>query len=150
MNTDSLRFVGAEQRPQVSSLASELLSEPVPAPGERPPRQDPVMAGWLPEFKHVHGSETVQGETFPNLYTLRGTACRDVEAWRDGVDTLLRYARDADSYSGSHMRPWVGNEFIVERITPITAPQSIAYARSMTAHSAGSAATPPNSQRRCT
>ncbi len=72
---------------------------------------------WLPELRHVHGSETIQGESFPNLYTLRGTAYRDVEAWRAGVDTLLSYAVDADSYSGSHMRPWVGNEFIVERIT---------------------------------
>ncbi|MCO7273584.1 alkyl sulfatase dimerization domain-containing protein [Cellulosimicrobium cellulans] len=72
---------------------------------------------WLPELKHVHGSETVQGETFPNLYTLRGTAYRDVEAWREGVDALLSYARGAETYSGSHMRPWVGNDFIVERIT---------------------------------
>lgn len=71
---------------------------------------------WLPELKHVHGSETIQGETFPNLYTLRGTAYRDLEAWRAGVDTLLSYARGADSYSGSHMRPWTGNDFIVERI----------------------------------
>ena len=72
---------------------------------------------WFPDFKHVHGAETVQGETFPNLYTLRGTAYRDVEAWRSGVDNLLSYAVNADSYSGSHMRPWVGNAFIVERIT---------------------------------
>ena len=72
---------------------------------------------WLPELRHVHGSETIRGETFPNLYTLRGTAYRDVEAWRGGVDTLLSYAKDADSYSGSHMRPWIGNDFIVERIT---------------------------------
>ncbi|WP_147796413.1 alkyl sulfatase dimerization domain-containing protein [Cellulomonas sp. Y8] len=72
---------------------------------------------WLPELGHVHGSETIQGETFPNLYTLRGTAYRDVEAWREGVDTLLDYARGATSYSGSHMRPWVGTDFIVERIT---------------------------------
>ncbi|GIG24292.1 alkyl sulfatase dimerization domain-containing protein [Cellulomonas denverensis] len=72
---------------------------------------------WLPDLRHVHGSETIQGETFPNLYTLRGTAYRDVEAWRAGVDTLLSYARGADTYSGSHMRPWRGNAFIVERIT---------------------------------
>ena len=72
---------------------------------------------WLPDFRHVHGSETIQGETFPNLYTLRGTAYRDVEAWRAGVDTLLGYAQQADSYSGSHMRPWMGNAFITERIT---------------------------------
>lgn len=72
---------------------------------------------WFPDFDHVHGSETIQGETFPNLYTLRGTSYRDVESWYHGVDTLLSYARKANSYSGSHMRPWVGNAFIVERIT---------------------------------
>ncbi|MDN4613852.1 alkyl sulfatase dimerization domain-containing protein [Leifsonia sp. F6_8S_P_1B] len=71
---------------------------------------------WFPTLKHVHGSETIQGETFPNLYTLRGTAYRDPEKWREGVDALLAHARQADTYSGSHMRPWVGNDFIVERI----------------------------------
>jgi alkyl sulfatase BDS1-like metallo-beta-lactamase superfamily hydrolase len=72
---------------------------------------------WFPDFDHVHGSETIQGETFPNLYTLRGTSYRDLEAWYRGVDVLLGFAKQAVSYSGSHMRPWVGNEFIVERIT---------------------------------
>jgi alkyl sulfatase BDS1-like metallo-beta-lactamase superfamily hydrolase len=72
---------------------------------------------WFPDLRHVHGSETVQGETFPNLYTLRGTSYRDFESWYRGVDKLLGYARQAGSYSGSHMRPWTGNDFIVERIT---------------------------------
>ena len=36
---------------------------------------------YFPEQRHVHGSETVQGETFPNLYTLRGTA---YGTWRSG------------------------------------------------------------------
>ncbi len=72
---------------------------------------------WFPEMKHLHGSETIQGESFPNIYTLRGTKFRDPVEWYTGVDRLLEYAREADSYSGSHMRPWVGNEFIVERIT---------------------------------
>jgi alkyl sulfatase BDS1-like metallo-beta-lactamase superfamily hydrolase len=71
---------------------------------------------YFPEQRHVHGSETVQGETFPNLYTLRGTSYRDVAEWMEGVGVLLEYARNADSYSGSHMRAWMGNDFIVERI----------------------------------
>jgi alkyl sulfatase BDS1-like metallo-beta-lactamase superfamily hydrolase len=31
---------------------------------------------WFPDLKHVHGSETIQGETFPNMYTFaaRNTA----------------------------------------------------------------------------
>ncbi len=74
------------------------------------------IAVYFPEFRHVHGSETIQGETFPNLYTLRGTSYRDVAKWMEGVEVLLWYARRADSYSGSHMRSWMGNAFIVERI----------------------------------
>lgn len=71
---------------------------------------------YFPDLKHVHGSETIQGESFPNLYTLRGTKYRDLVKWYKGVDNLLAYAKKSDSYSHSHMRSWVGNEFIVERI----------------------------------
>ena len=71
---------------------------------------------YFPDLRHVHGSETIQGETFPNLYTLRGTKYRDLVKWYKGVDRLLEYAKKSDSYSHSHMRSWVGNEFIVERI----------------------------------
>jgi linear primary-alkylsulfatase len=71
---------------------------------------------YFPELRHVHGSETIQGETFPNLYTLRGTKYRDLVKWYKGVDNLLAYAKQSDSYSHSHMRAWVGNKFITERI----------------------------------
>ncbi|ELO1774665.1 MBL fold metallo-hydrolase [Vibrio fluvialis] len=71
---------------------------------------------YFPDLKHVHGSETIQGETFPNLYTLRGTKYRDMVKWYKGVDMLLSYAEQSDSYSHSHMRAWVGKEFITERI----------------------------------
>lgn len=72
---------------------------------------------YLPQYRHLHGSETIQGETFPNLYTLRGTGFRDPSKWFEGVDRLIPYAEQSDSYSGSHMRSWVGTDFIVERIT---------------------------------
>ncbi|MCK7616267.1 alkyl sulfatase dimerization domain-containing protein [Roseibium sediminicola] len=71
---------------------------------------------YFPDLRHVHGSETTQGETFPNLYTLRGTRYRDLVKWYKGVDNLLEYAKQSDSFSHSHMRSWVGNDFIVERI----------------------------------
>ena len=74
------------------------------------------IAVYVPKYRHLHGSETVQGETFPNLYTLRGTAYRDVAKWMGGVGVLLPYAEKSDTYSGSHMRAWKGNDFIVERI----------------------------------
>ena len=71
---------------------------------------------YFPDLRLVHGSETVQGESFPNLYTLRGTKYRDLVKWYKGVDNLLKYAKKSDAYTHSHMRSWVGNEFIVERI----------------------------------
>jgi alkyl sulfatase BDS1-like metallo-beta-lactamase superfamily hydrolase len=71
---------------------------------------------YFPKHRHLHGSETIQGETFPNLYTLRGTSYRDVSLWMKGVAKALDYARDSDTYSGSHMRAWKGNQFIVDRI----------------------------------
>lgn len=71
---------------------------------------------FFPDLKLVHGSETIQGESFPNLYTLRGTKYRDLVKWYKGVDRLLAYAKKSTSYTHSHMRSWVGNEFIVERI----------------------------------
>ena len=72
---------------------------------------------YFPQYKHVHGSETIQGETFPNLYTLRGTKYRDVQKWYEGIDHLLAYSEKANTYSGSHMRAWVGHDFINQRIT---------------------------------
>jgi len=71
---------------------------------------------YFPDFKHVFGSETIQGETFPNLYSLRGTKYRDLVLWYKGIDRLLEYAKKSESYSHAHMRSWVGNNFIVERI----------------------------------
>ncbi|QSP93291.1 MBL fold metallo-hydrolase [Marinobacter salinisoli] len=71
---------------------------------------------FFPGLKLVHGSETIQGESFPNLYTLRGTKYRDLVKWYKGVDRLLEYAKQSDAYTHSHMRSWVGNDFIVERI----------------------------------
>ncbi|MFD1316448.1 alkyl sulfatase dimerization domain-containing protein [Namhaeicola litoreus] len=71
---------------------------------------------FFPDLKHVHGSETTQGESFPNLYTLRGTKYRDLVKWYKGVDNLLDFAKKSNSFSHSHMRSWVGRDFIVERI----------------------------------
>ncbi|MFC9763399.1 hypothetical protein [Rhodococcus jostii] len=61
---------------------------------------------WFPDLAHVHGSETIQGETFPNLYTLRGTSYRNLESWHRGVDALLRHAKNATSYSASISSHW--------------------------------------------
>jgi len=71
---------------------------------------------YFPELKHLNGAETTQGESFPNIYSLRGTKFRDPVKWYKGLDRLLEYAQKADTYSHSHGRAWVGNDFITERI----------------------------------
>ncbi|MBO1519409.1 alkyl sulfatase dimerization domain-containing protein [Oceanisphaera pacifica] len=71
---------------------------------------------FFPDFNHLNGAETIQGESFPNIYSLRGTKFRDPVKWYKGIDRLLESAQKADSYSHSHGRAWLGNDFIVERI----------------------------------
>jgi len=74
------------------------------------------ISAFFPDFNHVYGAETIQGESFPNIYSLRGTKFRDPVKWYKGIDRLLAHAKQADSYSHSHGRAWMGREFIVERI----------------------------------
>lgn len=99
-------------KPLKTTIAS-IEMEIFPAYGDA---GDDEIDIYFPQFRHVHGSETIQGETFPNLYSLRGTSYRDVAKWMDGVAILLGYAKKSDTYSGSHMRAWKGNDFIVKRI----------------------------------
>ncbi len=39
------------------------------------------IAVWLPDLKLLHTVEILQGESFPNLHTIRGTRYRDPERW---------------------------------------------------------------------
>ncbi|MEW9835807.1 MBL fold metallo-hydrolase [Mesorhizobium sp. ZMM04-4] len=96
---------------------------------------------YFPDLRLVHGSETIQGESFPNLYTLRGTKYRDLVKWYKGVDRLLAYARESDAYTHSHMRAWVGNAFIVERIQNYR--DAIQYVHDQSIRQINKGATPP-------
>ncbi|QDU35546.1 Metallo-beta-lactamase superfamily protein [Poriferisphaera corsica] len=75
------------------------------------------LAMWFPSMKLLHGAETIQGTTFPNIYSIRGTKYRDPVKWYNGIKKLLKYAPEAEYYTASHMRPWIGNAYIVERLT---------------------------------
>lgn len=59
----------------------------VHAPGETP---DQLLV-WLPESKVLLCGDNLY-KTFPNLYTIRGTAYRDVNLWKNSVDKM-RYLR---------------------------------------------------------
>ena len=55
----------------------------VHAPGETP---DQLLV-WLPDSKTLLCGDNLY-KTFPNLYTIRGTAYRDVNLWKNSVDKM--------------------------------------------------------------
>ncbi len=81
------------------------------APSEAPDE----IAVWLPELELLHTVEVIQGESFPNLHTIRGTRYRDPERWFTGIDILRRYP--AKYMVPSHGRPVSGREEVAETLT---------------------------------
>lgn len=68
------------------------------------------IAVWFPEHKVLHTAEVIQGESFPNLHTIRGTRYRDPNTWFPGIDILREYP--AEYMISSHGRPVSGAEHI--------------------------------------
>ena len=66
------------------------------------------IAVWFPQYKVLHGAEVIQGESFPNLHSIRGTRYRDPNTWFPGIDILLEYP--AEYMITSHGRPVSGAE----------------------------------------
>lgn len=46
------------------------------------------MVAWLPEYRVLLSGDEVQGPTFPNLHSMRGTKMRDADAWVDALDRM--------------------------------------------------------------
>ncbi|NOH98742.1 alkyl sulfatase dimerization domain-containing protein [Vibrio sp. 99-70-13A1] len=75
---------------------------------------DEIIA-YFPEDEFLFASEVIQGESFPNLHTIRGTKYRDPSIWYPGIDALLEY--DADVMMASHGRPVIGEEHVEDTLT---------------------------------
>lgn len=56
-------------------------------PGEAPDG----VALYIHETGDMVGGDTIQGETIPNLYTIRGAEYRDGLEWADSIDRMRRY-----------------------------------------------------------
>ncbi|CDT79191.1 Metallo-beta-lactamase family protien [Vibrio coralliirubri] len=56
-------------------------------PGEAPDG----VALYVHETGDMVGGDTIQGETIPNLYTIRGAEYRDGLEWADSIDRMRRY-----------------------------------------------------------
>jgi len=73
------------------------------------------IAVWFPDLEVLHSVEILQGESFPNLHTIRGTRYRDPELWFKGIDRLREFP--AKYMVPSHGRPVSGKEAVAETLT---------------------------------
>ena len=84
--------------------------ELVHAPGET---EDQLFV-WLPEKQTVLTGDNIY-QTFPNLYTIRGTYYRDVQKWANSLDQIR--ALGAEHLVPSHTRPVHGQDKVAELLT---------------------------------
>jgi alkyl sulfatase BDS1-like metallo-beta-lactamase superfamily hydrolase len=68
---------------------------------------DEIVA-WFPELKLLHTAEVIQGESFPNLHSIRGSKYREPERWFKTIDRMRRFP--AQYMMSSHGRPVSGAE----------------------------------------
>lgn len=71
---------------------------------------------WFPELEVLHTAEVIQGESFPNLHTVRGTRYRDPNLWFKAIDRVLRPI-PAKYMVSSHGRPVSGSEAVADVLT---------------------------------
>ena len=95
---------------RLETTIAGIKLELVHAPGET---EDQLFV-WLPEKKVVLSGDNIY-QTFPNLYTIRGTYYRDVQKWAASLDKIR--ALDAEFLVPSHTRPLSGRERIHDTLT---------------------------------
>jgi alkyl sulfatase BDS1-like metallo-beta-lactamase superfamily hydrolase len=69
---------------------------------------------WIPEDKTLCPADDFYW-TFPNLYTIRGSSPRPIDAWIASIDAMRRF--DAEHLIPMHTKPIHGNEEIAEALT---------------------------------
>ncbi|OWY23736.1 MBL fold metallo-hydrolase [Sphingobacteriales bacterium UPWRP_1] len=80
------------------------------APGETPDQ----LFVWLPQTKTLLCGDNLY-KTFPNLYTIRGTAYRDINLWKNSLDKM-RYLHP-HTLVPSHTEPVLGAENVFKILT---------------------------------
>ncbi|MBL8172429.1 MAG: MBL fold metallo-hydrolase [Acidobacteria bacterium] len=80
-----------------------------------PSETDDEIIVWLPDQKLLQTAEVIQGETFPNLHTIRGTAYRDPVKWFKTIDLMRRLG--AEHLVPSHGRSVSGKDKVEDLLT---------------------------------
>ncbi len=70
---------------------------------------------YFKEDNLLWGAEVIQGESYPNLHTIRGTRYRDPQDWYPGIDVLRNF--NADYLMLAHGRPVVGAKHVEDTLT---------------------------------
>ena len=73
------------------------------------------IAVWFPDLEVLHTVEIIQGESFPNLHTIRGTRYREPDVWFAGIDVLRQFP--AKYMVPSHGRPVSGYQAVADTLT---------------------------------
>lgn len=71
---------------------------------------------WFPDLGVLQSAEVIQGESFPNLHSIRGSRYRDPQAWFKSIDKNLR-PLPADFMVPSHGRPVSGRAEVAKVLT---------------------------------
>ncbi|MDY0910469.1 alkyl sulfatase dimerization domain-containing protein [Microbacterium sp. CFBP9034] len=71
---------------------------------------------WFPDLGVLQSAEVIQGESFPNLHSIRGSRYRDPQAWFTSIDKNLR-PLPADFMIPSHGRPVAGRAEVAKVLT---------------------------------
>lgn len=93
-------FVDERLEIEIAGVPLEITWVPSEAPDE--------IVTWLPEQGVLQTAECVQGECYPNVYTLRGDVPRPAATWVASLDVLRRFP--AEALAKSHGRSVVGAE----------------------------------------
>lgn len=80
---------------------------------EAPSESDDEIVMWFPDHGVLHAADVIQGESFPNLYALRG-AVRDIWQWIRAIDLLREY--DAEALIIGHGRPLIGRAEVADML----------------------------------
>jgi alkyl sulfatase BDS1-like metallo-beta-lactamase superfamily hydrolase len=86
---------------------------------------------WFPDLGVLQSAEVIQGESFPNLHSIRGSRYRDPQAWFKSIDKNLR-PLPADFMIPSHGRPVAGRAEVAKVLTDYR--DAISYIYDQTIH----------------
>ena len=98
------RLVDDMLKVTIAGVDLEIIHVPSEAPDE--------LAVYLPDSRVLIDTEVIQGPTFPNVYTLRGTKFRQPMPWVRSIDRLRRLK--AAYLVPTHGRPVAGEDKVDE------------------------------------